>query len=155
MMAEEHEDETEQRLKDSMNGPKTLKPDEQHHYLGTFRERVYLTISVAQAKQQDWSATATKVLTAHKDAQLIINGNLGSSLTRPYQLAAIKSDAKFITKTDPFYHTRPTDLAIVIASDHAVYQSPVDVEKVAASLHTTPTNRNNDQQQSSGWLHLF
>lgn len=155
MMAEEREDETEQRLKDSMNGPKTLKPDEQHHYLGTFRERVYLTISVTQAKQHDWSATASKVLAAHKDSQLIINGNLASSLTRPYQLAAIKADAKFIIKTDPFYHTRPTDLAIVIASDHAVYQSPVDVEKVATSLHTASVNRTNDQHQSSGWLHLF
>lgn len=132
-MAEEHVDQTEQRLKDSMNGPRALKPDEQHHYLGTFRERVYLIISVAQARQQDWTATAKSVLEQHPQALLIINGNLPSRMTHPYQLLAIKAGSHFTIKTDPFYHTRPTDLAIVIADDHAVYQSPVNVAKVAAN----------------------
>lgn len=153
-MAEEHEDQTEQRLKDSMNGPRALKPDEQHHYLGTFRERVYLTISVGQARQHDWTLTVQSVMEHHPQAQLIINGNLPSKLTHPYQLVAIKASDRFTIKTDPFYHTRPTDLAIVIANDHAVYQSPVDVEKVAANDHQAPRSQA-DSQSTTGWQHLF
>lgn len=152
-MAEENQTDPEQRLKDSMNGPRALKPDEQHHYLGTFRERVFLTISVSQVKANDWTATVRSVLAAHKDAQLIINGNLPSDLTHPYQLCAIQAQANFTIKTDPFYHTRPTDLAIVIASDHPVYQSPVDVAQVASHQHQTPGKAS--QSSPSGWQRLF
>ncbi|WP_295746304.1 YueI family protein [uncultured Limosilactobacillus sp.] len=154
-MTEEHEDQTEQRLKDSMNGPRALKPDEQHHYLGTFRERVYLTISVAQARQQDWTTTTKAVLEQHPQAQLIINGNLPSKLTHPYQLVVIKVGNRFTIKTDPFYHTRPGDLAIVIADDHAVYQSPVDVAKVARGASRQPSRHQVGQQSTTGWHHLF
>lgn len=153
-MADEHQDAAEQRIQDSMHGPRTLKPDEQHHYLGTFRERVYLTISVAQVKQQDWSTTITTVMKQHPQAQLIINGNLPGQLTHPYQLIAIKTGASFTTKTDPFYHTRSTDLAIVVADDHAVYQSPVDVAKVAANNHQ-PRRSQPTHSSARGWQRLF
>ena len=45
----------EQRIDNAIYGPPKIKPDEQRKYLGTFRERVCLTISVAELQERTWS----------------------------------------------------------------------------------------------------
>ena len=52
-MAEEKKSALEQRLDNGIYGTPQLKPDEQRRYLGTFRERVCLTISVAELHEQN------------------------------------------------------------------------------------------------------
>ena len=46
-------DELEKRLDTGMYGTPRVNPDEQRKYLGTFRERCYLSMTVAEMKKKD------------------------------------------------------------------------------------------------------
>lgn len=75
-MSEQEKSAAQQRIDNAVYGTPKIKPDEQRKYLGTFRERVCLTISVQELQEQDW----TKALTAELDRGIgnlvFINGNL-------------------------------------------------------------------------------
>lgn len=127
-MTEEKSD-VEQRIQNSIYGTPKIKPDEQRHYLGTFRERVYLTISVAEAKKRDWSRPLTQELSKHPDSLVIINGNLSDQYTRSYITIANQMAVQFTIKTGSDAKTGDQDLAVVVCDHKAVYESPVDVAK--------------------------
>lgn len=127
-MTEEHSN-VEQRLQNGIYGSPKIKPDEQRRYLGTFRERVWLTISVAEVKQQDWSDALCQELTIHPDSLVIINGNIDDSLTRNYLTVANNANVQFTIKTGTETKTGNDDLAVIVTDHKAVYQSPVDVSK--------------------------
>ena len=116
-MAEEKKSAVEQRIDSAVYGTPKIKPDEQRKYLGTFRERVCLTISVAELQEQDWAAAVTAELAKGVGTLVFINGNLPHAEVHPY------------VKADPEFKTDPQALAVVVASKSAVYQSPVDVKK--------------------------
>ncbi len=127
-MTEEHSN-VEQRLQNGIYGSPKIKPDEQRRYLGTFRERVWLTISVAEVKQQDWSDALRQELTIHPDSLVIINGNIDDSFTRNYLTVANNANVQFTIKTGTETKTGNDDLAVIVTDHKAVYQSPVDVSK--------------------------
>ena len=78
----DNKSEIDQRIQNGIYGTPKIKPDEQRHYMGTFRERVWLTISVAEINNNDWSFAVRKELTKHPDSLVIIKGNLAENLTR-------------------------------------------------------------------------
>lgn len=127
-MTEEHSN-VEQRLQNGIYGSPKIKPDEQRRYLGTFRERVWLTMSVAEVKQQDWSDALRQELTVHPDSLVIINGNIDDSLTRNYLTVANTANVQFTIKTGTETKAGDDDLAVIVTDHKAVYQSPVDVSK--------------------------
>lgn len=128
-MAEEKKSALEQRLDNGIYGTPQLKPDEQRHYLGTFRERVCLTISVAELHEQNWAPAMTAEFKRGIGNLVFLNGNLPHEEIRPYVRAAAQAGASFTMKTDPEFKTAPDALAVVVAAKEAVYQSPVDVKK--------------------------
>lgn len=54
---------TDQHLQNAIYGTPKINPDEQRKYLGTFRERVGLTINVDQLQQADWTKAFEQELT--------------------------------------------------------------------------------------------
>lgn len=128
-MAEEKKSAVEQRLDNAVYGTPKIKPDEQRKYLGTFRERVCLTISVAELREQNWQTALSAELAKEIGNLVFINGNLPHSEIHPYIQTAVKAGAEFTMKTDPEFKTAPSSLAIVVAAKGAVYQTPVDVKK--------------------------
>ena len=119
----------EDRLQSGVYGTRKLKPDEQRRYLGTFRERVYLTISVQQIKDHDWTAAVAKEIKRQGKPHFFINGNLDDDLVHPYILLASKNNCPFTVKTGDQFKTDPDRNAIVLANDKSVYQDPIDVAK--------------------------
>ena len=115
-MSEQEKSAAQQRIDNAVYGTPKIKPDEQRKYLGTFRERVCLTISVQELQEQDW----TKALTAELDRGIgnlvFINGNLPHDEIHPYIQTAAKDNAQFTLKTDPEYKTDPDSLEIGRAS---------------------------------------
>ena len=83
-MSEQEKSAAQQRIDNAVYGTPKIKPDEQRKYLGTFRERVCLTISVQELQEQDW----TKALTAELDRGIgnlvFINGNLPLDVKKRY-----------------------------------------------------------------------
>ncbi|WP_251575873.1 YueI family protein [Limosilactobacillus agrestimuris] len=119
----------EQRIDNAIYGTPKIKPDEQRKYLGTFRERVCLTISITELEERDWSFAVAKELERGIGNQVFLNGNLPHSELRNYIKVATEANANFTLKTEPEFRTTHDSLAVVVAAKTAVYQSPVDVQK--------------------------
>ncbi|PNV57243.1 YueI family protein [Limosilactobacillus fermentum] len=138
----------EQRLQNGVYGTPKINPDEQRRYLGTFRERVCLTISNAQIKERSWTTAVETELKKGVVTQVFINGNLPDQLTHPYVQVIAQAGGNFTLKTDPQFKTDPDRLALVMAADDAVYQSPIDVAKrypVPAAAQDQPAPQTYDQ----------
>ena len=144
----------DQRLENGIYGTPKIKPDEQRKYLGTFRERVCLTISVKELEEANWTAAISKELQRGIGNLVFVNGNLPHDQLHPYVRAAAAANGQFTMKTDPEFKTGPDDLAIVIAAKDAVYQSPVDVAKRYPDLndagHSSPVEPKSAHHR---WLH--
>lgn len=137
----------EQRIDNAIYGPPKIKPDEQRKYLGTFRERVCLTISVAELQERNWSFAISKEL------QRGI-GNLPHAELRDYIKSATAANANFTLKTEPEFRTDPESLAVVVAAKTAVYQSPVDVKKRYPSVESQPSAKQ-ETPKKHFWQKLF
>lgn len=153
-MANEEKSAVDQRLQNAVYGTPKINPDEQRRYLGTFRERVCLTISVAQLKERDWSDALRQELKKGIGNLVFLNGNLSDEELRPYMRAAVQEHASFTLKTDPEFSTAPEKMAVVVAAKTAVHQSPVDVEKRYANLKA-PTASVKEPAKQSFWQRLF
>ena len=154
-MAEEKKSALEQRLNNGIYGTPQLKPDEQRRYLGTFRERVCLTISVAELHEQNWESAMAAEFKRGIGNLVFLNGNLPHEEIRPYVRAASQAGASFTMKTDPEFKTTSDSLAVVVAAKEAVYQSPVDVKKRYPQLVATGTANEQQakQQETGGFFH--
>ena len=128
-MPEQDKSAAQQRIDNAVYGTPKIKPDEQRKYLGTFRERVCLTISVSQLRQHNWTDAVQKELALGIGKLVFINGNLPDDEIHPYVRAAAQAGGQFTMKTDPQFKTNDDSLAVVVAAKEAVYQSPVDVAK--------------------------
>lgn len=153
-MANEEKSAVDQRLQNAVYGTPKINPDEQRRYLGTFRERVCLTISVAQLKERDWSDALKQELKKGIGNLVFLNGNLSDEELRPYMRAAVQEHASFTLKTDPEFSTAPEKMAVVVAAKTAVHQSPVDVEKRYADLKT-PAAPIKEPAKPRFWQRLF
>lgn len=142
------ESELEQHLNASLHGVPELKATEKRKYLGTFRERVYLTITVAELAT-DWLPVFEKEIVASADRLILINGNLDDQLIRPYLRTAAQHQINFTLKTGEEYQTTPGSMAIVITASTAVNLPEVDIAKLY------PNNESRvDHQKHSLWDHL-
>ncbi|MDO4854977.1 MAG: YueI family protein [Limosilactobacillus gorillae] len=143
----------EQRLQNGIYGTPKINPDEQRRYLGTFRERVCLTISNAQIKERSWTEAVEQELKRGLATQVFINGNLPDELTHPYIQIITKAGGNFTLKTDPQFKTTPDRLALVMAANDAVYQSPVDVAKRYPDISATTSKQ--APAKKSWWQKIF
>lgn len=144
----------EQHLDNAMYGTPKIKPDEQRKYLGTFRERVCLTISVAELQERDWSLAVEKELERGIGNQVFLNGNLPHAELQSYIKATLAANANFTLKTEPQFKTNPDSLAVVVAAKTAVYQSPVDVKKRYPQLASSASTPSSPKKKSI-WDKLF
>lgn len=144
----------EQRIDNAIYGPPKIKPDEQRKYLGTFRERVCLTISVAELQERNWSFAISKELQRGIGNQVFLNGNLPHAELHDYIKSATAANANFTLKTEPEFRTDPESLAVVVAAKTAVYQSPVDVKKRYPSVESQPSAKQ-ETPKKHFWQKLF
>lgn len=150
-MPEQEKSAAQQRIDNAVYGTPKIKPDEQRKYLGTFRERVCLTISVAELRQQSWTTAVKEELERGIGNLVFINGNLPDEDTHPYIKAVVDAGGQFTMKTDPEFKTDDDSLAIVVSAKEAVYQSPVDVMKRYGTVNNqTPSN---DEPKRHSFLH--
>ncbi|WP_461240370.1 YueI family protein [Paucilactobacillus sp. N302-9] len=147
----EEQNQMDQHMQSAMYGTPEVNPDEQRKYLGTFRERVSLTITVGQLKSQDWQAAFKQEITTNPNYIAIFNGNIGSSLIKPYMHLATTQGVNFTLKTDPKYRVSDDNFGVVVTAKTAIHVSPVDVaKKYPAPIADTTTT-----PKKSFWQKLF
>lgn len=117
------------RIQTAIHGTPKLHPDEQRKYLGTFRERVEVAVTVYQLKRAHYVEEMQAAFAAHPNDQLFINGNLDQDFIGPYIKAASEANVQFTVKTDDIYHTGEDDYALVLTADHAVNRDVIDIQQ--------------------------
>jgi len=121
-------DQMTSHLDNAMYGPPKLHPDEQRTYLGTFRERVDLLMSIQQLQHAEYQTEFQTELKAHPDYQVIFNGHTGMEALKPYIQIAGQLQRAFTIVQDDFYGGKPTDSGLVVISKTAINQYPIKVE---------------------------
>ncbi|WP_318765801.1 YueI family protein [Lactiplantibacillus carotarum] len=117
------------RIQSAMHGTPKLHPDEQRKYLGTFRERVDVAVTVYQLKRAHYVDEMQRAFAAHPDYHLYINGNLDQDFIGPYIKAASQANVQFTIKTDDIYRTTDADYALVFTAATAINQDVIDIDQ--------------------------
>lgn len=138
----------EQHLQNSVYGTPKINPDEQRHYLGTFRERVSLAMTIAEVTDRDNLNPFITEISAHPDYQVILNGHVDQADLAPYLKLASQHNLKFTIRQDIIYGVNDSDLGLVVASDHAIDQSPIALNKKYPPKAPTTSK----QPAKKGWL---
>ncbi|WP_057895952.1 YueI family protein [Liquorilactobacillus oeni] len=120
-------DELENRLDSSLYGTPQLKPDEQRHYLGTFRERVALTLDFKEVKNSDYLEILKKELESHPEYHLLINGNVPSGSFSALIKISRQTNTNFETVANNTTNSESELAAVVASKDTALNLSNVDV----------------------------
>lgn len=114
-------------LEKGMYGAPQLKPEEKKQYLGTFRERVYLTMTIAEMRDKKNVTHFKQELQDNPGQQLLLNAAADFSLQNDYMVIAQKANCPFkIIDSDEALSDET--IGLVYAGDTAV-----NIEKVAVS----------------------
>lgn len=144
-------DELQQHLDKGIYGTPLVNPDEQHHYLGTFRERVYITMTVLQMKNATLRESLKKAIQEHPDATMLLNGAVDQSVQSLYIKMASELNIHFTVVND---HVSNTDdaMGLVLTAKEAVNEQTVDI----AEKYTIPAAQPQTAPKKAGfWDRLF
>ncbi|ANZ61702.1 hypothetical protein AYR62_03960 [Secundilactobacillus paracollinoides] len=122
-------DQMSAHLDNAMYGTPMLHPDEQRQYLGTFRERVSLLVTVQEIRDKQFQDALTQEISAHPDYQVIFNGHLEAAELAPYMGIASKAGTKFTIVSDDFYPHQPDSAGFVVVAKNAINVYPIEATK--------------------------
>lgn len=88
-------DDIQDYLKSHVFGQPQLKPDEKHSFLGNFRERVALALTIQQLRTVKAESLVRNVLTRYPGLRIYINGRMGKTLINRYLKVAVELDYPF------------------------------------------------------------
>lgn len=125
-----------QHVEHGLYGTPQINPDEQRQYLGTFRERCFLTMTVEQMKIPKNQNFLLQELSLHSNSKVRINGAIPLSLQTTY--------IKLITSQNhPFTiinlkQKEASAFGLVVASDEPVNEAVIDIaQKYVGVPHLT------------------
>ncbi|HIW71253.1 MAG TPA: YueI family protein [Candidatus Levilactobacillus faecigallinarum] len=138
----------DEHLQTAMYGTPKINPDEQRHYLGTFRERVSLTMTIAEVMDRNNLTNFLTEITAHPSYQVILNGHIDQTDLAPYMKLASQNNVQFVIRQDAIYGINDSDLGLVITSDTAINVNPVALAKKYPAKTTPDT----PAKKKTSWL---
>lgn len=114
-------------LEKGMFGTPQLKPDEQRKYLGTFRERVYLSMTIEEMRNKQNLRHLKTELAQNPNNQLLINAAVGITIQSDYMKVAQEAGCLFkIVDTD--HNTDNEAIGLVYAGE-----TPANLETISVS----------------------
>lgn len=130
----------EEHLQSAMYGAPKINPDEQRHYLGTFRERVSLTMTIAEVRDRNNLEAFITEITAHPDYQVILNGHIDQADLGPYMKVASQNNVQFSIKQDTIYGISDSDIGLVVCTNAtAINVAPVALRQKYPTETPSPT----------------
>lgn len=121
-------DNLQKHLDHARYGSKLLNPDEQRKWMGTFRERCYLTMTIAQMKIARNQANFIHELQLHKNAKILLNGEMDQALQKKY-LQLCRQQNQSFTIVNDCVSTTPESFGLLLISTDAVDQKIIDIEE--------------------------
>lgn len=122
------QDDLQKRLDQSMYGTPLLKPEEQRKYMGTFRERCYATMTIAQMKKSELRMNLLAELKKYPDGLILLNGAMAIDLQASYIKLLSDTERKFTVINDGVTNS-PDSFGLILAAKMAVNEEIIDIEK--------------------------
>lgn len=148
----------QQRLEQSTSGIPMVNPDEQRKYLGTFRERCYLSMTIAQMKQKKLQEAFSRLSLNYPKTSILINGCLSPLIQSTYIQIAAKNQIPFTIVTTNL-NCDHDQIGLLIVANEAVNQEEIDIEKQLTPLKDKPSitlsKERSPEQKKSFWKKLF
>lgn len=146
-------DNLQEHLNNGLYGTPQLHPDEQRKYLGTFRERVSLTITFKEfSNNQNACLTAIKQeisSNTEEELSIKINGQLSSDIINKIIQISKENNTKFEYLADvSFSHDDDANAIVICSSKSALYIENIDVESKYHDLFERKTEENNDSKEN-------
>ncbi|GAY73869.1 DUF1694 domain-containing protein [Lentilactobacillus kosonis] len=86
---------TEDFIRQHAFGNPQLKPDEKREFLGNFRERVALALTIAELNNSKTPAMVTDILRGYPEYRMYLNGKMADSMINQYMKLAIAEHYQF------------------------------------------------------------
>ncbi len=136
---------TEKNIQDYLDkglyGAPQIKPEERDHYLGTFRERVYLTMTVAEMEAKENLPFLKQEIQINPSGKFLINANIADNLQTIYMQLAQEKHCEFTIVNNFSVHEKDS-LGLVYGADHAVNVKDIDIkQKYSNQENSSSTNK--------------
>lgn len=114
-------------LNKGMYGANQTKPEERQEYLGSLRERVYLSITIQQLTSTDYSDAVKKEINKHPNNTLLFNGSVDIKDLDPYIKLSNQLSCSFriVTGED----AEKSSIGLIYVAPQAVNIESIDVEE--------------------------
>lgn len=151
-------DNLQEHLNNGLYGTPQLHPDEQRKYLGTFRERVSLTITFKEfSNNQNACLTAIKQeisSNTEEELSIKINGQLSSDIIDKIIQISKETNTKFEYLADAsFSHDDDANAIVICSSKSALHIENIDVESKYHELFERKSEEKNDpEEDKKGFL---
>ncbi|SKA12455.1 Uncharacterized protein YueI [Pilibacter termitis] len=146
--------EVEKRLEYGRIGKPQIKKDELNKYMGNFRERVYLTMTVEQMRKEYYQKALIDRLDSgfSTTATLHIHAEIAKELQSIYTKIAKEKEIAFT-----FYSNNetiaPTTIGLVICSKEAVNIEHVDISEMYPNAESQFGNPKENETKKEGFFH--
>lgn len=114
---------TEDYIKRHLFTQSQIKPDERRAFLGNYRDRVALALTIQQLRASRTLPMVTQILKRYPQYRLYLNGRMGETLIQRYLQLALKLDYPFTILTQKGIRKTPelqeTDFGLVVAAKDA------------------------------------
>lgn len=118
--------ELERAVEYALGGVPQIKPDEKRKWLGEFRERVILGLTLEQTYKEEAEDYVVRSLKDKDAAFIIVNQKVSMEVTSRYMKIAKEAGKRFKTVSTDSEEA----MGIVVGSDEAVDREKVEVEIV-------------------------
>ncbi|EOT46359.1 MULTISPECIES: YueI family protein [Enterococcus] len=143
-------DELQKHLDSGRYGSPKLHPDEQRAYLGTFRERCYLKMTIDQMKEKNWTTVFFDHIADYQDASCLINDQVPQNIQALYiqKLSAAHIPFRIVS-----YEGEITEdtAGLLVVTDHAVDEPNIEIE----TKYQLPEEKKQPVEKKSFWKKWF
>ncbi|MFU2204671.1 DUF1694 domain-containing protein [Streptococcus hyovaginalis] len=120
-----------QTILERSSGNKVLNPDEQRYYLGTFKERVLVTVQIKDLNNENTLTLLDQAIQSELKQNDSLKMTIASEIPLEKQMAYMKNaKANHIPSSIIQNKITTSPFAIVLATDHAVNREETDLFKV-------------------------
>lgn len=144
------QDNLQKRLDNSIYGTPLVNPQEQRKYMGTFRERCYVTMTIAQMKKPALKVPLLKELKNYSTGTVLLNGSIDGELQASYIKLLSDTGTKFTIVNDYVTNT-PDSLGLILAGKEAINEEIIDIE----AKYPPQEDAQKEPAKKSFWDKLF
>lgn len=144
-------DELQQHLDKGRFGAGRINPDEQRKYLGTFRERCFVSMTVREMRSQQDREHLLSEIQKYPEGKLLINGSVDDKVQKDFIALASRNSVDFTIVNDATVDSEDS-IGLLLVTDHAVNEEIIDIEEKYPQEKNTDTEAPKEKKSFFGRL---